>query len=566
MKDGFEIKLSLQNLDCANCANKIEDRVNKLEGVTEANLNFSIGALSIKISNETQKQVILDEVKAIIKKLEPHVIVEEKQAVASVQTRESHCSDGCCSQGGDHSHDHTHEESHAKQAQTLENEGSKFDKMQNFIKKNIGLLLGIIVFITTMILNVDPKLEVILYLISYILVGKDVLMTAVKNCLRGEVFDENFLMAIATVGAFAIGEFPEAIAVMVFYEIGELFQSYAVNHSRKSISGLLDIRAEFANLVTDQGIKQVAPEQVMIDEMIVVKPGERVPLDGVVVEGSGYLDTSALTGESVPRLVVVGEDILAGCLNSNALLKVRVVKRYEDSTVARILELVENASSKKAKTEKFMTKVAKVYTPIVVGLAVLIAVVPTLVLGDPFSMWLYRALIFLVVSCPCAIVVSIPLAFFAGLGGASKKGILIKGGNYLEALTKVDTVVFDKTGTLTKGVFKLTKVHAIEMEEAQFLQYAAYAESQSNHPIAKSIVKAYGKEILIGNAVLMQSVGIDVPEVGSIGTIIHMSLDGVYKGYLVISDEIKETSKQAITELKKLGVSKVVMLTGDHRA
>ncbi|MGL4337933.1 MAG: heavy metal translocating P-type ATPase [Turicibacter sp.] len=591
MKDGFEIKLSLQNLDCANCANKIEDRVNKLEGVTEANLNFSIGALSIKISNETQKQVILNEVKAIIKKLEPHVIVEEKQAVASVQTRESHCSDGCCSQGGDHSHDHTHEESHAKQAQTLENEGSKFDKMQNFIKKNIGLLLGIIVFITTMILNVDPKLEVILYLISYILVGKDVLMTAVKNCLRGEVFDENFLMAIATVGAFAIGEFPEAIAVMVFYEIGELFQSYAVNHSRKSISGLLDIRAEFANLVTDKGIKQVAPEQVMIDEMIVVKPGERVPLDGVVVEGSGYLDTSALTGESVPRLVVVGEDILAGCLNSNALLKVRVVKRYEDSTVARILELVENASSKKAKTEKFMTKVAKVYTPIVVGLAVLIAVVPTLVLGDPFSMWLYRALIFLVVSCPCAIVVSIPLAFFAGLGGASKKGILIKGGNYLEALTKVDTVVFDKTGTLTKGVFKLTKVHAIEMEEAQFLQYAAYAESQSNHPIAKSIVKAYGKEIevnelsgyeeiagqgikvngfgkqiLIGNAVLMQSVGIDVPEVESIGTIIHMSLDGVYKGYLVISDEIKETSKQAITELKKLGVSKVVMLTGDHRA
>ena len=421
------------------------------------------------------------------------------------------------------------------------------------------------------------------------MIGGKVLLTAFRNITRGEIFDENFLMMVATVGAFAIGEYPEAIAVMLFYEIGELFQSYAVNRSRKSISSLLDIRADHANLVTESGTKEVAPEAVSIGDLIVIKPGERVPLDGEIIEGECYLDTSALTGESIPRLISVGEEILAGCINTNALVKVRVTKVAGESTVARILELVENASSKKAQTEKFITKFARVYTPIVVLLAVLIAIIPPFVFQVNFSTWLYRSLSFLVVSCPCALVVSIPLGFFAGLGGASKQGVLVKGGNYLEALNHVETVVFDKTGTLTKGVFKVSQIKPVNMNEAEFIELAAYAESQSTHPIAKSIVDAYtqvidttvlsqyeeiaghgvkvfvgDKEVLIGNAKLMQRANIGTANVDAVGTIIHMAVDQIYVGYMVIADEIKENSKAAIAKLKQLGVSKVVMLTGDH--
>ena len=376
---------------------------------------------------------------------------------------------------------------------------------------------------------------------------------------------------------------------MFFYESGELFQSYAVNRSRKSISSLLDIRADHANLVTESGTKEVAPEAVSIGDLIVIKPGERVPLDGEIIEGECYLDTSALTGESIPRLISVGEEILAGCINTNALVKVRVTKVAGESTVARILELVENASSKKAQTEKFITKFARVYTPIVVLLAVLIAIIPPFVFQVNFSTWLYRALSFLVVSCPCALVVSIPLGFFAGLGGASKQGVLVKGGNYLEALNHVETVVFDKTGTLTKGVFKVSQIKPVNMNEAEFIELAAYAESQSTHPIAKSIVDAYtqvidttvlsqyeeiaghgikvfvgDKEVLIGNVKLMQRANLNVAEVDAIGTIIHMVVNQQYVGYMVIADEIKENSKAAIAKLKQHGVSKVVMLTGDH--
>ena len=461
--------------------------------------------------------------------------------------------------------------------------------MFSFIKENAWLLLGVIIFLAIHTFKPVGILEVVLYGVSYLLIGGKVLLTAFRNITRGEIFDENFLMMVATVGAFAIGEYPEAIAVMLFYEIGELFQSYAVNRSRKSISSLLDIRADHANLVTESGTKEVAPEAVSIGDLIVIKPGERVPLDGEIIEGECYLDTSALTGESIPRLISVGEEILAGCINTNALVKVRVTKVAGESTVARILELVENASSKKAQTEKFITKFARVYTPIVVLLAVLIAIIPPFVFQVNFSTWLYRSLSFLVVSCPCALVVSIPLGFFAGLGGASKQGVLVKGGNYLEALNHVETVVFDKTGTLTKGVFKVSQIKPVNMNEAEFIELAAYAESQSTHPIAKSIVDAYtqvidttvlsqyeeiaghgvkvfvgDKEVLIGNAKLMQRANIGTANVDAVGTIIHMAVDQIYVGYMVIADEIKENSKAAIAKLKQLGVSKVVMLTGDH--
>ena len=577
-------KLTLSGLDCANCANKIEDRVNRLELVEEANLNFSTSQLTVLIKESALKTDVITEIKRIVKQLEPHVVVEER--VSTQVVHKSSCCGGSCSSHTESHHGqagHSHEHSH----KTLDNESSS--KVFSFIKENAWLLLGVIIFLAIHTFKPVGILEVVLYGVSYLLIGGKVLLTAFRNITRGEIFDENFLMMVATVGAFAIGEYPEAIAVMLFYEIGELFQSYAVNRSRKSISSLLDIRADHANLVTESGTKEVAPEAVSIGDLIVIKPGERVPLDGEIIEGECYLDTSALTGESIPRLISVGEEILAGCINTNALVKVRVTKVAGESTVARILELVENASSKKAQTEKFITKFARVYTPIVVLLAVLIAIIPPFVFQVNFSTWLYRALSFLVVSCPCALVVSIPLGFFAGLGGASKQGVLVKGGNYLEALNHVETVVFDKTGTLTKGVFKVSQIKPVNMNEAEFIELAAYAESQSTHPIAKSIVDAYtqvidttvlsqyeeiaghgikvfvgDKEVLIGNVKLMQRANLNVAEVDAIGTIIHMVVNQQYVGYMVIADEIKENSKAAIAKLKQLGVSKVVMLTGDH--
>ena len=577
-------KLTLSGLDCANCANKIEDRVNRLELVEEANLNFSTSQLTVLIKESALKTDVITEIKRIVKQLEPHVVVEER--VSTQVVHKSSCCGGSCSSHTESHHGqagHSHEHSH----KTLDNESSS--KVFSFIKENAWLLLGVIIFLAIHTFKPVGILEVVLYGVSYLLIGGKVLLTAFRNITRGEIFDENFLMMVATVGAFAIGEYPEAIAVMLFYEIGELFQSYAVNRSRKSISSLLDIRADHANLVTESGTKEVAPEAVSIGDLIVIKPGERVPLDGEIIEGECYLDTSALTGESIPRLISVGEEILAGCINTNALVKVRVTKVAGESTVARILELVENASSKKAQTEKFITKFARVYTPIVVLLAVLIAIIPPFVFQVNFSTWLYRALSFLVVSCPCALVVSIPLGFFAGLGGASKQGVLVKGGNYLEALNHVETVVFDKTGTLTKGVFKVSQIKPVNMNEAEFIELAAYAESQSTHPIAKSIVDAYtqvidttvlsqyeeiaghgikvfvgDKEVLIGNVKLMQRANLNVAEVDAIGTIIHMVVNQQYVGYMVIADETKENSKAAIAKLKQHGVSKVVMLTGDH--
>ena len=428
-----------------------------------------------------------------------------------------------------------------------------------------------------------------LYLIPYFIIGWDVLWKAVRNIAHGQVFDENFLMAIATFGAFCVGEYPEGVAVMLFYQVGELFQSYSVGRSRQSIAALMDIRPDYANLEkTDGAFEQVDPEDVKIGDIIVVKAGEKVPLDGVVVEGVSSLNTSALTGDSVPRSVKPGKEVISGCINMNGLLRVKVTKEFGESTVAKILDLVENSSSKKAKSENFITKFARYYTPVVVIGAALLAVVPPLILGGGWNDWIGRALIFLVISCPCALVISIPLTFFGGIGGASKKGILVKGGNYLEALSETEIMVFDKTGTLTRGTFQVSAVHPGEISENHLLELAAIAEAFSDHPISKSLREAYGieidtsrvsgveeisghgvkanvdgKTIWVGNGKLMEMAGAKWRDCHLHGTVIHVSEGSEYMGHIVISDEIKDDAAQAIQELKKLGVRKTVMLTGD---
>ena len=459
-------------------------------------------------------------------------------------------------------------------------------------KRAIKIIVAFILFVAAMVINVSNVwINNILYIISYLIVGYDIVLKAIRNIFRGKVFDENFLMTVATIGAFGVGEFPEAVAVMLFYQVGELFQSFAVDRSRKSISSLMDIRPDFANLVKEDSIEKVDPDEVSIGDIILIRPGEKIPLDGVVVEGNSMIDTKALTGESVPREVNVGDDILSGCINVNGLLKVEVTKEFEESTVSKILELVENASSKKSKSENFITKFAKYYTPIVVIIAVVLAVIPPIIIpGASFSDWLYRALSFLVVSCPCALVISIPLSFFGGIGGASKIGILIKGSNYLEALAKSEIIVFDKTGTLTKGVFEVQEIEAVGITEEKLIRYAALAESFSNHPIAQSVKKAYGKEIdsklvtstneltglgiesiiedkdvIIGNEKLMISKNIDYNKCKDIGTVLYVAIDQKYCGYILISDKIKEDSKAAIKQLKNSNVSQTVMLTGDKK-
>ena len=459
-------------------------------------------------------------------------------------------------------------------------------------KRAIKIIVAFILFVAAMIINVSNVwINNILYIISYLIVGYDIVLKAIRNVFRGKVFDENFLMTVATIGAFGVGEFPEAVAVMLFYQVGELFQSFAVDRSRKSISNLMDIRPDFANLVKEDSIEKVDPDEVSIGDIILIRPGEKIPLDGVVVEGNSMIDTKALTGESVPREVNVGDDILSGCINVNGLLKVEVTKEFEESTVSKILELVENASSKKSKSENFITKFAKYYTPIVVIIAVVLAVIPPIIIpGASFSDWLYRALSFLVLSCPCALVISIPLSFFGGIGGASKIGILIKGSNYLEGLAKSEIIVFDKTGTLTEGVFEVQKIEAVGITEEKLIRYAALAESFSNHPIAQSVKKAYGKKIdsklvtstneltglgiesiiedrdvIIGNEKLMISKNIDYNKCKDIGTVLYVAIDQKYCGYILISDRIKEDSKVAIKQLKNSNVSQTVMLTGDKK-
>lgn len=459
-------------------------------------------------------------------------------------------------------------------------------------KDVIKILIALALFLIAMVIKFENEwINNGIFIVSYIIVGFEILRKAVRSIFRGKVFDENFLMSIATLGAFAIGEFPEAVAVMLFYQVGELFQDYAVDKSRKSIASLMDIRPDYANIIRDGKEEKVDPSEVNIGDTIIIKPGEKVPLDGVAIDGKTTLDTKALTGESVPRGVEVGDQVLSGCINLNGVIKVKVTKEYGESTVSKILDLVENASSKKAKSENFITKFAAYYTPIVVIIAIILAIVPPLIIeGANFQDWLYRALSFLVVSCPCALVISIPLSFFGGIGGASKMGVLVKGSNYLEALSNAEIMVFDKTGTLTEGVFEVQNVESIGISKEELLKIAAYAEYYSNHLISKSIKKAYNKEIdekeiidskeisgkgieakignqdvLAGNEKLMNEKGIEYTKCTHVGSVVYVAIDGKYVGHIVIADKIKEDAKRTIEELRKNNIKETVMLTGDRK-
>ena len=469
-------------------------------------------------------------------------------------------------------------------------------------KMLIRILITIVLLVALNLLHIKGVINLGLYLVAYVIIGYDILKKAGIGMLNRRVFDDNFLMAVATIGAFALAiyeksaDYNEAIAVMLFYQIGELFQSYAVRRSRKNISELMDIRPDYANLLEDGQISRVSPDEVAIGSVIVVQPGEKVPLDGVIIEGNSSLNTSALTGESLPRDVKEGDEIISGCININGVLKVRTTKEFGESTVSKILELVENSGTRKSKSEKFISKFAMVYTPFVCYSALALALIPPLVrmfflnLSPDFDVWVYRALTFLVISCPCALVISVPLSFFAGIGGASKEGILVKGSNFLETLSQTKIVAFDKTGTLTKGVFEVSAVHHSEMENARLIEYAALAECASSHPISKSLKMAYGKEIdrsrvtdieeisgegvlakvdgsdvAVGNGKLMERLNIPYHECHLSGTIVHMAIDGEYSGHIVISDVVKPNAKTAIDELKKAGVRKTIMLTGDRR-
>ncbi|AMA72234.1 cadmium transporter [Aneurinibacillus sp. XH2] len=546
-------ELLLEGLDCANCANKIQGKVQALAGVEMANVDFVSSRLTIQVKEGSNSRKVVEQAKAIINELEPDIEITEK-------TKDSHTE-----------HSRHHDTSRTKRL---------------LIRLAIGGAIALIAGLTKLSL----PFELTLFLLSYVIVGGDVLLRAVKNIAKGQVFDENFLMAIATIGAFVIKQFPEAVGVMFFYQIGEFLQGIAVNRSRTSISSLMDIRPDYAHIKVGSEMKTVSPEEVRTDDIIVVKPGEKIPLDGEVIEGSSMVDTSALTGESVPREVEAGSEVLSGFINKNGVLTIKVTKEYGESTVAKILDLVQNASSRKAPTENFITKFARYYTPVVVLGALLLAVIPPLLIpNELFSDWVYRALVFLVISCPCALIVSIPLGFFGGIGAASKKGILTKGSNYLEALNDVKYVVFDKTGTLTKGVFNVTHIQTEgKLTADELLEYAAFAESYSNHPIAQSVLQAYGKDVnkgviegyeeisghgikvkiygknvLAGNAKLMRKEQIDFIHPETLGTVIHIAIDGAYEGYIVISDEPKEDARRAVQQLKQLGIKKTVMLTGD---
>ena len=558
-KNNKKVEITLGGLNCAHCSEEIGNKVSKLDNVLQSNLNFISKKLTFEVAKNVDEKVVTEEIIKIINATEPGLDIKvnfsdinkenKKEAVEEVET----------SNKGD------------------------------LIKLIIGSIMYIFGIFQTAT-GFESKFVNIVFLIVYLIVGSDVLLKALKNASIGRIFDENFLMSIATIGAVIIGEVPEAVGVMLFYKIGEYLQGIAVGKSRKSITSLMQIRSDSANLKVGSEIKVVSPEDVSIGDIIVIKPGEKIPLDGVVVDGFSMVDTSALTGESVLRELGVGEAALSGFINKNALLTIEVTKEFGESTVSKILDLVENASSKKSKTENFISKFAKYYTPFVLFSAMVIAFIPPLLVPNAeFLDWFYRGLVFLVVSCPCALVLSIPLSFFSGIGNSSKQGILIKGSNYLEALKNIDTVVFDKTGTLTKGVFKVTNISPVGISEKELIEYAAYAEANSNHPIAKSILSYYkekidlekindfeeiaahgikikykGLNILAGNDKLMKKENIFYLPTEDVGTIVYIAVNGIYKGYIVISDEVKEDSKEAIKNLKINGVKEVVMLTGDN--
>lgn len=549
----------LKGLDCPNCSAKIEKEVGELDGVTSSTVNLMNQTLTVQAGTSVAAS-LLDTVTTIVHSHEPDVEVSEKQLEATAPVKKD------------------------EKAAVYNDE----DK-----KRTIRLAVGAVVYAIGMALTVFAKLptlaELAFLIVAYVILGWDVVWQAVKNITRGQVFDEHFLMSVSTIGAFAIGEYPEAVAVMLFYQVGEFFQSLAVKRSRKSISDLMDIRPDSATVKRNGVLQVVSPESVAVGEIIVVKPGEKIPLDGIVVDGESMLDTKALTGESVPKSIRKGDEALSGCINQSGLLTLKVTKSFGESTVSKIIDLVENASARKAPTENFITTFARYYTPVVVGMAAVLAIIPPLVLGGGWSEWLRRGFVFLIVSCPCALVISIPLTFFGGIGAASKRGVLVKGSNYLEALNKVSVVVFDKTGTLTKGVFEVANIiPAAGYQKEQVLEYAAQAESYSNHPIAKSILATYGKpidqkqfsgfeeisghgisvtvqgkKVLAGNSKLMESEKIAYAACDAAGTKFYVAADGSYVGCILIADEVKPDSKCAIAELKKIGVEKTVMLTGD---
>ena len=568
-----ECMLSIEGLDCPNCAAKVERKINTLEGIKEATVDF-LGKKIIILTDE----IFGDK-------------ISENKLAELIQAEVDKIEDGV--------------KVLALKANTKENSNSQEEEDTGKIKKKLligGILFLLGIFVPKSLLI--PKFTI--FLISYFIIGGNVLLSAFKNIWNGQVFDENLLMAIATVGAFAIGEYPEGVAVMLFYQLGELFQGIAVNNSRKSIVSLMDIRPDYANIKVEKGIKKVSPEKIKVGEIIVVKPGEKVPLDGKIVNGASTFDTSALTGESLPREAKAGDDVLSGFINKNGLIEIEVTKVFSESTVSKILYLVENAGSKKSKTENFITKFARYYTPVVVITALILAIFPPLLIqGATFSDWIYRALIFLVVSCPCALVISIPLGFFGGIGGASRHGILIKGTNYLEVLNNLESVIMDKTGTLTKGIFKVTEVNAennikindfqnnkTELTKPLLLKYAAHIEKFSNHPIAQSIVAEYenstskvdenvvkdfeeisgfgvkvninNHQFLAGNSKLMDLKNIKFEKNRNLGTVIYFAADEKYIGNILISDEIKEDSEKAIKGMKENGVKEIVMLTGDN--
>lgn len=620
----------IQGLDCANCAAKLERHLQEITEFQAVNIDFMGQKLILTVAGQAELEHGLEKAKQVIAKVEPGVILTEKgkkkAAIQSTNTSEHghNHGEGCeCGHDHDHRHDHSHGEGcecghdHGHQHDHSHGEGCECghdhghereglteqdNQPQNhaavvpekpgigFRREIIRLLFGGVLFLLGAVLHLPDQIQLLVYLTAYLIVGADVLMLAGKNILRGQVFDENFLMAIATVGAFLIGEYPEGVAVMLFYQVGELFQHYAVDRSRRSIADLMDIRPDVAYVQKNGSFVPVHPEAVAIGDVIMIKPGEKIPLDGIVIKGTSELDTKAITGETVLRSVEQGDTVLSGCINSTGVLNVRVEKEFGDSTVAKILDLVENASSKKAQTEKFITRFARYYTPVVVMIAAFLAIFPPLLFQQEFSGWIYRALVFLVISCPCALVISIPLSFFGGLGACSKHGILIKGSNYLEVLAQVDTVIFDKTGTLTKGSFRVTEIHPNHCTADALLEYAAYGESYSTHPIAMALRNAYqqkidparigkieedagrgvhavidGKMVLVGNQKLMKEAGIASSVLEAVGTVIYIAVEGTYMGCIVIADEIKTDAARAIEKLQAQGIRKTVMLTGDSK-
>ncbi|MGG1878425.1 heavy metal translocating P-type ATPase [Paenibacillus cisolokensis] len=573
-------ELILEGLDCANCAMKIENGVSKIEGVASCSVNFVTKTLTMETDPDRDTDIVT-KAKQKVKQLEPHIRVLEKGSSRSkVAHQQDNHGETHDQHESHHDHDHAHGHDHGA--------GSTKRLLTRLL---LGIGIGAAAILTSIYYDY-AYIELALFLIAYLIIGGDIVLRAARNIIRGKVFDEHFLMTIATLGAFIIGEYPEGVAVMLFYQVGEMFQSIAVNRSRKSISSLMDIRPDYANLKVGHETRRVTPEEVAVGDLILIKPGEKVPLDGKVIDGYSAMDTSALTGESVPREVGPGQDVLSGFINKNGVLTVEVAKEFGESTVSKILDLVQNASSKKAPTENFITKFARYYTPVVVIAAALLALVPPLIIsGATFADWGYRALVFLVISCPCALVVSIPLGFFGGIGAASKRGVLVKGSNYLEALNDVKYVVFDKTGTLTKGAFTVTRIQpAGAVSEEELLEAAAYAELHSTHPIAESIRAAYGKEIdeallsdyneisghgiqvnvngtevLAGNAKLMNRERIPFEQPTDPGTIVHVTINRAYAGYIVIADEVKEDAAETIRALKELGIKQTVMLTGDSK-